>query len=162
MGGPIVEATESGAVPTQQCLETKCPTFYAACKITPPCKTDLIGCMDNCTDNACDSECFKTAGGKMSKLFLPELIALSTCGGSYGCFDRSKGMVADSPQTQIYALYYGACYYSSKESKEQMCLQGAGCWGSQSKIQWGTGECPTGTTPINWDTTAHRACNKRC
>lgn len=62
----------------------------------------------------------------------------------------------------IYALYYGVCYYSTKEAKSEMCEQGIGCFGSQDKLVWGTGSCPSGTQKIDWDTSSHRACGKQC
>lgn len=65
-------------------------------------------------------------------------------------------------RSKIYAIYFGACYYSSKSSKDDMCRQGAGCWSHQDEVTWGQGECPSGTQAINWDTTAHSPCGKRC
>ena len=47
MLGPIVSVNGASILkgPTQQCLETKCPTTYGACKLIPPCKKDVIDCM---------------------------------------------------------------------------------------------------------------------
>lgn len=62
----------------------------------------------------------------------------------------------------IYAVYYGACYYSSKETKDDMCLHGAGCWTQQDKITWGQGSCPADTMAIDWDSQQKAPCGKHC
>merc|ERR1712086_819157 len=71
-------------------------------------------------------------------------------------------LVESNSDISTHVIYYGACYYSSKETKEQICKQGAGCWGSQDKLVWGKGACPSKTTPIDWDAAAHRPCGKKC
>lgn len=78
------------AGPVQQCLQSKCGTYYSACSLLSDCRHELIDCMTNCSSGPCEVECFTTASNTMPKLELPALIALDVCGGSDGCFPSRK------------------------------------------------------------------------
>lgn len=61
----------------------------------------------------------------------------------------------------IWVVKDGICYYSSKYSKETMCLQAAGCW-PQDEMVWGKRQCPSKlTVKIDWEP-PEMPCGKPC
>lgn len=80
---------------TLQCLKDSCSTAYKACSVLPACKTEVLGCMEKCADDSCETECMEKAAKNWQ--VGPDLVALYSldmCGGWNSCFTYSAEMAA--------------------------------------------------------------------